>query len=104
MDDRNPYLALLGIDLALNTDVVINLNKRRMKFEKKLLRVIVPMDPTEGVWYTKLVGDYVEDDNLDQIYKITLGDEYWINPTTYGWIMSDRDNSCTSDSDEELEH
>jgi len=51
---------------------VINLKKWKISFEKKSLRVIVPLDPMEGARYTELVHDYVEsDDDLDQIYKIT---------------------------------
>lgn len=48
--------------------------------------------------------DYEEDDDLDQIYKITTYDEDWINSTRDGRITWDKDSSCTSDSDEELEH
>lgn len=39
-----------------------------MTFEKKVIRVIVPLDPIERVRYTEIVHDYVEDDDLDQIY------------------------------------
>ena len=46
-----------------------------MTFEKKSLRVIVLLDPAEGVCDTNIVGDYVESDNeMDQIYKITKQD------------------------------
>lgn len=86
-------------------DAVINLKKWAMTFERKALRVIVPLDPAEGVCYTELVHDFAEDnDDLDQIYKIIVCDEDWINPTTDGIIAWDRDNSYNSDSDEELEH
>ena len=86
-------------------DAVINFKKRKMMFERKSLRVVVPLDPIEGACYTEPICDFVEDDDdLDQIYKITVRNEYWINPTTNGRIVWDRDSSCTSDSDEELEH
>lgn len=43
-----------------------------MMFERKSLRVIVPLDPAEGARYTEPVRDFMEDDDdLDQIYKIT---------------------------------
>ena len=62
-----------------------------MSFERKSLRVIVPLDPAEGAWYTELVCDYVEsDDELDQIYKIIERDQDSINPTTDGWITWDQ--------------
>jgi len=33
-------------------DAVINLEKRKMTFERKSLRVVVPLDPTKGAHYT----------------------------------------------------
>ena len=36
-----------------------------MTFEKKVLRVIVPVDLAEGGQYTALVHVYEEDDDLD---------------------------------------
>lgn len=55
VDDSNPYHALLGIDWATDMIGVINLKKWKMIFEKKLLRVVVPLDPAEGPRYTELV-------------------------------------------------
>lgn len=53
-------------------NLVINLKKRTMSFERKLCRVIVSMDLAEGAHYIELVCDYEESDNeLDKIYKIT---------------------------------
>jgi len=47
-------------------NMVINLKKRKISFEKKLLRVVVPLDLPEGACYTKPMCDYVEsDDDLD---------------------------------------
>jgi len=48
VDNSNPYPALLGIDWEFDMDIVINLKKRSMTFEKKEIRVIVPLDPAEG--------------------------------------------------------
>ena len=76
-----------------------------MLFEMKSLCVVVPLEPVEGSHYTKPVHNYEDnDDDLDQIYKITTWDQDWVNPTTDGWISWDRESSCTSYSDEELEH
>jgi len=52
VDDKNPYLALLGIDWATDMNGVINLKKRKMIFEKKSLCVVVPLDLAEGSCYT----------------------------------------------------
>jgi len=75
VDDNNPFPVLLGIDWAIDMNSVVNLKKRTMSFEIKMLRVIVPLDPVEGVCYTELVHDYEESvDELEQIYKITVRD------------------------------
>lgn len=86
VDDSNLYPMLLGIDWSFHMDVVINLKNHRMEFERKELMVIVPLDLTEGKRYTKPVCNYEEEDDLDQIYKIIMHDEDWINPTTDGRI------------------
>lgn len=36
VDDNNPYPTLLGIDWAIDMNGVVNLNKRKMIFEKSL--------------------------------------------------------------------
>lgn len=95
IDDSNPYPALLGIDWATDMNGVIDL--------KKSLHVIVPLDPTKGSRYMEPVHDYESDDDLDCIYKITLQDQDWVNPTVDGGITWEREISCTSDFDEEIE-
>jgi len=45
MDESKPYPALLGIDWATDMNGVINLKKRKMIFEKKSLRIVIPLDP-----------------------------------------------------------
>ncbi len=103
MDDRNRYPALLGIEWALDNYVVINLKNRQMYFEGKGLRVIVPLDTSQGERYTEPVKD--EDrDVLDNIYNITAKDEDYVNPTTKGVIDWQCDGSCMTDSDEGLEN
>ena len=79
---------------------VINLKKRKMIFEKKSLRVVVPLDPVEGSCYTEPVCDNESDDDLDCIYKITAKEQDWVNPTAGGRISWERESSYTSGSDE----
>ena len=62
VDDSNPYLALLGIDWAMDMNGVINLKKWNMILEKKSLRVIVPLDPAEGAHHSKPVRNEDTDD------------------------------------------
>jgi len=57
-----------------------------MTFEKKSLRVVVPLDPTEGSCDTKPVRDCDNNDNLDYIYKITTREKDWVNPKVDGRI------------------
>ena len=71
VDDNNPYTALLGIDWATEMNGVINLKKCKIIFEKNSLRVVVPLDPAEGLRYTKPMREYESDNDLDFIYKIT---------------------------------
>ena len=97
VDDNNPYPTLLGIDWATNMNGVINIKKRKMIFEKKSLRVVVPLDLVEGLRYTLLVRDCNNDDDRDCIYKITMWEQDWVNPTANGRISWERESSCTSD-------
>jgi hypothetical protein len=46
--DNYPYPALLGIDWAFNNSTMVDLNKRRMTFERDGLRFIAPLDLDEG--------------------------------------------------------
>lgn len=48
VDGNNPYPTLLGIDWEFDMSTVINLKKHNMTFEKKELRVIVPLDLAKG--------------------------------------------------------
>jgi len=48
VDGNNPYPALLEIDWAFDINAVIKVKKYIMKFEKKELRVIVPLETAEG--------------------------------------------------------
>jgi len=73
MDDINPYPTLLGIDWAIDMNRVINSKKRTMLLERKLLQVVVPLDLAKELHYNELRRDYEKsDDDLDQIYKITV--------------------------------
>ena len=74
-----------------------------MNFEGKGLRVIVPLDPSQGERYIELVRDE-DQDVLDHIYNITTKEEDYVNPTTEGIMDGQCDSSCMTDSDEGLEN
>ena len=57
IDDSNPYPALLGIEWEMANAAVINLKKRHMTFETKDLRVIIPLDLSQGERYTEPLRD-----------------------------------------------
>lgn len=65
VDDNNPYPALLGIDWAIDMNGVINLNKKMMSFEMKLLCVVVPLEPAKAPCYIDSIHDYETNDGLD---------------------------------------
>ena len=67
VEDADPYPAFLGLDWAIDMGGIINLKKRIMVFENEGTRVIVPLDPAEGEWYTKPMR---EEDYIDHIYKL----------------------------------
>jgi len=71
-----------------------------MIFEKKSLRVIVPLDIAKGSCYMEPVHNYESDDDLDYIYKIIARDRDSVNLTVGGWITWDHESYCTLDLDE----
>lgn len=99
VDDNNPYPTLLGIDWATDMNGVINRKNTRMIFEKNSLHIVVP---AEGSRYTERVRNYDSDNDLDCIYKISVWEQDWVNPTTNGRISWERKSSYTSDSKEEI--
>jgi len=66
--------------------------------------VIVLLDPIEGARYTESNRDYYVGENIEHIYKLTMRNEVWINPTMDGRINWEKDSSCQSNSYEELEN
>ena len=71
VDDSCPYPTLLGIDWAFNNSIVVDLEKRRMTFERDGLRVIAPLDLDEGQWYTEPIREEDHAYALENIYKLT---------------------------------
>jgi hypothetical protein len=103
VDDSCPHPTLLGIDWAFNNSTVIDLKKRRMTFEGNGLKVIAPLDLDEGCRYTEPIReeDYAYD--LENIYKLTVRQHNYINPTADGNLSWKSESACSSDSEEALE-
>ena len=79
--------------------VVINLKKRQMIFEGKDLRVILPLDPSQGERYTEPLRQKDQDD-VEHIYTITAQDRGSEDPPTADWESG---SSCMTNSEDDLE-
>jgi hypothetical protein len=84
VDDRFPYPTLLGIDWAFNNSTIVDLKKRRMKFEGDGLRFIAPLDPDEGQRYTEPIKEEDCAYEIENIYKLIVRQQDYINPTADG--------------------
>lgn len=86
MGDKDPYPTLLGIDLDFENYAIIDLKKEMTTFEVEEVRVMHPLDPSQGPRFTNPIDDR-EEPELYQIYQLTAGrrDDY-INLTTGGSI------------------
>ena len=104
VDDTNPYPALLGIDLGIDIQTIINFKKRILSFEDKKMRVVLPIDPFEGQIYIEPIYNEEQGDYLDQIYNVTAMQEYYIGPAVDGNLRWKCMSSCTFDSREALEN
>jgi len=65
MDEKDPYPALLGIDWVFYNSTIINLKRDTMTFEADGTRLVRPLDPYKGTWYTEPSEDALEDTTLD---------------------------------------
>ena len=54
-----------------------------MTFEGRYLRVIVPLDPSQGERYIEPLRDE-DQDVLDHIYNITVKEEDYVDPNAEG--------------------
>jgi len=71
---------------------VVNMKKWELVFEQGELKVIAPLDPKEGRRYVETIKEGMVVEGLDNIYKVTMWTEDYINPTTDGnisWIGSE---------------
>jgi hypothetical protein len=75
---------LLGIDWAFNNSTVFDLKETRMTFEGDFLRVISHLDPDEGARYIEPIREEDCAYELENIYKLIVRQQDYINPTTDG--------------------
>jgi hypothetical protein len=104
VDDSCPYPVMLGIDWAFNNSTIVDLKKRRMKFEGDGIRFIAPLELDEPWRYTKPIREKYHAYELENIYKLTVRQHDYINPTTDGNLRSKIDNACSSNLEDSLEN
>lgn len=96
MDESSVYPIFLGINWTTDMNGVIDLKQRKMILERKSLRVVVPLDPTEGPRYTEPVRSNERDNALDCIYNIVVHRKKEERRPSWDYA-----SSCTTDSDKE---
>ena len=77
---------------------IINLKKREIIFEGNTMRVIVPLDPIEGVRYIELVKEEYCIAAIGNIYQLKIKERDWVNPSIEGKLSWEHDIYCTSHS------
>jgi hypothetical protein len=73
-----------------------------MPFESREYRFIAPLDPSEGERFVEPTCMDLED--IGQLYRTTVCDEDYINPSVYGVLSGKSITSCATDSNTELEN
>jgi len=96
VDENSPYLTLLGIEWALNSNAIINLKKRHMSFNDGKNRITTPIDPGESQRYVEPVRDERE---LDTIYNISSNKADYVEPDGDGKLSWENTSSWDGDSE-----
>ena len=74
-----------------------------MTFEDSRIRVIAPLDPSQGPWYIEPRRPNEEAQDMDNLYKMTASLEDYVNLTIDGTLSWRCASSCVSDLDADLE-
>ena len=93
----------MGIDWAFDNLPVIDLKKKKMTFEDSRIRVIAPLDPSQGPRYTEPRRPDEGAQDMDNLYKMTASFKDYVNPTADGTLSWRCASSYVSDSDADLE-
>jgi hypothetical protein len=104
VDNTSPYPSLLGLDWDFDNQAIINVKTRKMIFESGEYKVIVPLDPSEGSRYVEPAMDNILTENVNHLYRTTVREEDYINPTAYGMLSWRSISSCASDSNTGMEN
>jgi hypothetical protein len=104
VDNTSPYLPLLGLYWAFDNQVIIILKSRKMILVSGEYRVIALLYPSEGGRYVEPVTDNILIEDVNQIYRTTMCEEDYINPTADGMLSWRSISSCALDFDTRLEN
>jgi hypothetical protein len=80
VDDSQPYPTLMGLEWDFDNQAIINLKRREMIFEVGDLKVIAPLDPSEGKRYI----EPTRGNDIDNLYNMTAWMEDYVNLTIDG--------------------
>jgi hypothetical protein len=80
MDDKKPYPSLVGLEWAFDNQVIIKLKRREMIFEVQGLKVMTPLDTSEGKRYI----EPTRGNDTDNLYNMTAWMEDYVNSTVDG--------------------
>jgi hypothetical protein len=67
-------------------------------------RFIAPLDPSEGGRYVEPAKENILTEDVNHLYRTTVHEEDYINPTADGMLSWRSISSCASDSDTGLEN
>jgi hypothetical protein len=68
VDENKPYPKLMGLEWTFDNQEIINLKRREMIFEVVYLKVIAPLDPSEGKKYI----EPMRGNDIDNLYNMTV--------------------------------
>jgi hypothetical protein len=77
---QNPPMLQLDFD----NNAVLNLKKCQISFDNETLHMVVPLDPYEGDHYNDIDDKDAQISKIENIYKVTMCREDYINPTADG--------------------
>jgi hypothetical protein len=102
MDGTTHYPTFLGLDWVFDNQDIINLKTRKMTFDSGEYKVIASLDPSKGERFVEPTCLDLEE--INQLYKTTMREEDYVNPTLDGVLTWISITSCISNSDTGLEN
>jgi hypothetical protein len=96
------YPTLLGLDWEFDNQAIINLKTRKMTFESGDYSFIAPLDPSKEERFVE--PTCLDLKEIGQLYKTTLCNEDYVNPTADGVFSQRSITSCTTNLDTGLEN